>query len=91
MAKTPRNAMFSPYPQVSTDSQLRKLEEQLSEANTRGDDLQKALTEVNVARNRLTGTRTSADTQPHTRPSESSKPLACLQCLVQSGLTFYLA
>ena len=44
--------------QVSTDSQLRKLEDQLSEAHCRGDDLQRALTEVNVARNRLTGTHT---------------------------------
>ena len=41
--------------QASTDIQLKKLEEQLSDACSRGDDLQRALTEVNVARNRLTG------------------------------------
>lgn len=75
MAKAPRNAMFSSYPQVSTDSQLRKLEEQLSEANTRGDDLQKALTEVNVARNRLTGARTSANTQPRTHNQVKAQSL----------------
>lgn len=42
--------------QTSSESQLKKLEEQLSEANRRGDDLQRALTELNVAKNRLTGT-----------------------------------
>lgn len=42
--------------QTSSESQLKKLEEQLSEANRRGDDLQRALTELSVAKNRLTGT-----------------------------------
>lgn len=42
--------------QTSSESQMKKLEEQLSEANRRGDDLQRALTELSVAKNRLTGT-----------------------------------
>lgn len=42
--------------QTSSESQLKKQEEQLSEANRRGDDLQRALTELSVAKNRLTGT-----------------------------------
>lgn len=42
--------------QTSSESQIKKLEEQLSEANRRGDDLQRALTELSVAKNRLTGT-----------------------------------
>lgn len=42
-------------PQASSDSQMKKLEEQLSEANRRGDDLQRTLTELSVAKNRLTG------------------------------------
>lgn len=42
--------------QASSESQIKKLEEQLSEANRRGDDLQRALTELSVAKNRLTGT-----------------------------------
>lgn len=42
--------------QMSSESQIKKLEEQLSEANRRGDDLQRAQTELSVARNRLTGT-----------------------------------
>lgn len=42
-------------PQASSDSQMKKLEEQLSEANRRGDDLQRTLTEISVAKNRLTG------------------------------------
>lgn len=41
---------------MSSDGQIKKLEEQLSEANRRGDDLQRALTELSVAKNRLTGT-----------------------------------
>lgn len=41
---------------MSSDGQMKKLEEQLSEANRRGDDLQRALTELSVAKNRLTGT-----------------------------------
>lgn len=41
--------------QTSSESQMKKLEEQLSEANRRGDDLQRALTELSVAKNRLTG------------------------------------
>lgn len=48
-------------PQTSTDSQMKKLEEQLAEAHRRGDDLQRALTEVNVAKNRLTGRWTHPD------------------------------
>ncbi|KAI5615409.1 myosin heavy chain, fast skeletal muscle, partial [Silurus asotus] len=39
---------------ASTDMQLKKLEDLLSEANSRNEDLQKALTEVTVAKNRLT-------------------------------------
>lgn len=35
---------------------MKKLEEQLSDANRRADDLQRAQTELSVARNRLTGT-----------------------------------
>ena len=42
--------------QMSSESQIKKLEEQLSEANRRGDDLQRVQTELSVARNRLTGT-----------------------------------
>lgn len=42
--------------QASSDSQMKKLEEQLAEANRRGDDLQRTLTELSVAKNRLTGT-----------------------------------
>lgn len=42
--------------QTSSESQMKKLEEQLSDATRRGDDLQRALTELNVAKNRLTGT-----------------------------------
>lgn len=42
-------------PQASSDSQMKKLEDQLSEANRRGDDLQRTLTEISVAKNRLTG------------------------------------
>lgn len=42
--------------QMSSDSQMKKLEEQLSEANRRGDDLQRTLTDLSVAKNRLTGT-----------------------------------
>lgn len=42
--------------QTSSDSQMKKLDEQLSEANRRGDDLQRTLTELSVAKNRLTGT-----------------------------------
>lgn len=34
---------------------MKKLEEQLSDASRRGDDLQRALTELSVAKNRLTG------------------------------------
>lgn len=34
---------------------MKKLEEQLSDANRKGDDLQRALTELSVAKNRLTG------------------------------------
>lgn len=41
---------------MSSDGQMKKLEEQLSEANRRGDDLQRGLTELSVAKNRLTGT-----------------------------------
>lgn len=49
--------------QVSSDSQMKKLEEQLSEANRRGDDLQRSLTELSVAKNRLTGTSTCCTCQ----------------------------
>lgn len=41
---------------MSSESQVKKLDEQLTEANRRGDDLQKTLTELSVAKNRLTGT-----------------------------------
>lgn len=41
--------------QTSSESQVKKLEEQLSDASRRGDDLQRALTELTVARNRLAG------------------------------------
>lgn len=41
--------------QTSSESQVKRLEEQLSDANRRGDDLQRALTELSVAKNRLTG------------------------------------
>lgn len=44
--------------QVSSESQVKKLEEQLSESTRRGDDLQKVLTELSVAKNRLTGNST---------------------------------
>lgn len=37
--------------------QLKKLEDLLSEASLRNEDLQKALTEVTVAKNRLIGRR----------------------------------
>lgn len=46
--------------QAASESQVRKLEEQLLEANRRGDDLQRALTELSVAKNRLTGTGCTA-------------------------------
>lgn len=42
--------------QASSDGQTKKLEEQLAEASRRGDDLQRTLTELSVAKNRLTGT-----------------------------------
>lgn len=42
--------------QMSSDSQIKKLEEQLSEANRRGDELQRTVTELSVAKNRLLGT-----------------------------------
>lgn len=41
--------------QTSSESQVKKLEEQLSDTNRRGDDLQRALTELTVAKNRLAG------------------------------------
>lgn len=41
--------------QTSSESQVKKLEEQLSDANRRGDDLQRALTELTVAKNRFAG------------------------------------
>lgn len=44
--------------QVSSESQVKKLEEQLSESTRRGDDLQRVLTEFSVAKNRLTGNST---------------------------------
>lgn len=44
--------------QVSSESQVKKLEEQLSESTRRGDDLQRVLTELSVAKNRLTGNST---------------------------------
>lgn len=44
--------------QVSSESQVKKLEEQLSESSRRGDDLQRVLTELSVAKNRLTGNLT---------------------------------
>lgn len=44
--------------QVSAEIQVKKLEEQLSESTRRGDDLQKVLTELSVAKNRLTGNST---------------------------------
>lgn len=34
---------------------MKKLEEQLAESTRRGDDLQRVLTELSVAKNRLTG------------------------------------
>lgn len=40
---------------MSSESHVKKLEEQLTEANRRGDDLQRTLTELNVAKSRLTG------------------------------------
>lgn len=49
---------------------MKKLEEQLSDASRRGDDLQRALTELSVAKNRLTG---SVHLKlPATRPPFSS-------------------
>ena len=42
--------------QMSSESQMKKLEEQLSEASRTADDLQRAQMELSVARNRLTGT-----------------------------------
>lgn len=42
--------------QMSSDSQVKKLEEQLSEANRRGDELQRTLSELNVTKTRLLGT-----------------------------------
>lgn len=44
--------------QVSSESQVKKLEEQLSESTRRGDDMQRVLTELSVAKNRLTGNST---------------------------------
>lgn len=46
--------------QMSSDSQIKKLEEQLTEANKRGEELQRTLTEINVAKNRLSGNRGSS-------------------------------
>lgn len=43
---------------MSSDSQVKKMEEQLSEASRRGDNLQRTLTELSLAKNRLTGTLT---------------------------------
>ena len=48
---------------MSSDSQMKKLEEQLSEANRRGDDLQRMHTELSVAKNRLIG-MTMLDLRP---------------------------
>ena len=45
--------------QMSSESQMKKLEEQLIEANRRGDELQRTLTELSVAKNRLTGAHVS--------------------------------
>lgn len=44
---------------------MKKLEEQLSDANRRGDDLQRALTELTVAKNRLTGRVKLEDCKSH--------------------------
>ncbi len=57
------NVMFSDhvYHQASTDTQMRKLEELLCDANTRNEDLQKTVNEVTAAKNRLTGDRWRSD------------------------------
>lgn len=55
--------------QASTDAQTKKLEEQLADAIRRGDDLQRMLTELSVAKNRLTGTFVTADHQRSTKCS----------------------
>ncbi|MEQ2201654.1 hypothetical protein XENOCAPTIV_015748 [Xenoophorus captivus] len=47
---------------MSSDIQVKKLEEQLSEANRRGDELQRTLSELSVAKNRLTANLFSAVT-----------------------------
>lgn len=41
--------------QASTDTQLRKLEDLLCDANARNEELQKSVSEVTAARNRLAG------------------------------------
>lgn len=41
--------------QASTDTQLRKLEEMLCDANARNEELQKTVSEVTATKNRLTG------------------------------------
>lgn len=46
--------------QMSSDGQVKKLEEQLYEANRRGDELQRTLSELSVAKNRLSGTPTAS-------------------------------
>ncbi len=65
--------------QTSSESQMKKLEEQLSDATRRGDDLQRALTELSVAKNRLTGTVHLL----HVHFSSYSEPItACLKILL---------
>lgn len=71
--------------QASSDTQMKKLEEQLSEANRRGDDLQRTLTELSVAKNRLTGTG-------HQDPSHLQHiHRQFLRCLSRSFATFFMA
>lgn len=47
--------------QAASESQVKKLEEQLLETTRRGDDLQRVLTELSVAKTRLTGQSGGSD------------------------------
>lgn len=72
--------------------QLKKLEDLLSEANSRNEDLQKALTEVTVAKNRLTGRRDSVrKTHTFGKKLDYNKRLARMYVLQRLFLpiTFY--
>ncbi|TNN04189.1 hypothetical protein fugu_001218 [Takifugu bimaculatus] len=71
--------------QVSSESQVKKLEEQLSESSRRGDDLQRVLTELSVAKNRLTADNADMARQMEEAESRGSQ-LSRSKTLLQSQL-----